>query len=173
MLVEFCHRAHLGVRVESGSGLTPDLSHTQPADVLVLNWERGKHTALDITVTSPLIPSILTAASLSEGAAAKEAKARKHRVNDPKCSELGWLCIPLLRWRCMETGEGKPKPPSPAWPLTSFYKGKVLTELYSRLNFTLVRPVARALLARCAPSLGPMDILRTFLCIVYVFHLVS
>ncbi|KAL5505446.1 hypothetical protein EMCRGX_G006878 [Ephydatia muelleri] len=30
----------------------------------------------------------------------------------------------------------------------------VLTELYSRLNFTLVRAVARALLARCAPSLG-------------------
>ena len=45
VLVEFCHRAHLGVRVESGSGLTPDLSHTRPADVLVLNWERGKHAA--------------------------------------------------------------------------------------------------------------------------------
>ena len=39
--VEFCHRAHLpGVRVESGSTITPDLSHTQPADVLVLDWER-------------------------------------------------------------------------------------------------------------------------------------
>ena len=89
VLVEFYHRAHLGVRVESGSGLTPDLSHTWPADVLVLNWERGKHAALDITVTSPLIPSILTAASLSEGAAAEEAEARKHRANDPKCSRAG------------------------------------------------------------------------------------
>ena len=40
--VEFCHRAHLpGVRVESGSTITPDLSRTQPADVLVLDWERG------------------------------------------------------------------------------------------------------------------------------------
>ena len=76
MIVEFCHRAHLGVRVESGSGITPDLSRTQPADVLVLNWERGKHAALDITVTSPLIPTILTAASLSEGAAAEEAEVR-------------------------------------------------------------------------------------------------
>ena len=35
VLVEFCHRAHLGVRVESGSGLTSDLSHTRPADVHV------------------------------------------------------------------------------------------------------------------------------------------
>ena len=33
----------------------------------------------------------------------------------------------------------------------------VLTELYSRLNFTVVRTVARALLARCAPSLGLQD----------------
>ena len=88
MLVEFCHRAHLGVGVESGSGLTPDLSNTRPADVL---GERGKHAALDITVTSPLIPSILKAASLSEGAAAEEAEARKHRANDPKClSFLQW-----------------------------------------------------------------------------------
>ena len=69
MIVEFCRRAHLAVRVESGRGITPDLSRSRPVDVLVLNWERGKHTALNITVTSPLIPSILTAASLSEGVA--------------------------------------------------------------------------------------------------------
>ena len=32
--------------VEMGSGLTPDLSHNFPADVLVLNWsERWKHAA--------------------------------------------------------------------------------------------------------------------------------
>eukprot|EP00731_Ephydatia_muelleri_P037230 Em0424g1a len=35
------------------------------------------------------------AASLSEGAAVEEAEVRKHRANDPKCSELGWVCIPL------------------------------------------------------------------------------
>ena len=62
MFVEFCHCAHLRVRVESGSGCTPDLSHTRPVDVLALNWERWKHAAFDITLTSPLIPSILTAA---------------------------------------------------------------------------------------------------------------
>ena len=115
VLVEFCHRAHLGVRVESGSGLTPDLSHTLPADVLVINWERGKHAALDITVTSPLIPSILTAASLSEGAAIEEVEARNHRANDPK---LGWVCISHLQWRPIETGEGKPHLPSPTWLLS-------------------------------------------------------
>ena len=73
------------MRVESGSGLTPDLSHTWPVDVLVLNWERGKHAAFDITVTSPSILLILTATSLSEGAAAEEAETRNHKINDPKC----------------------------------------------------------------------------------------
>ncbi|KAL5470900.1 hypothetical protein EMCRGX_G028954 [Ephydatia muelleri] len=29
------------------------------------------------------------------GAAALEAEVRKHRANDPKCSELGWVCVPL------------------------------------------------------------------------------
>mgnify|MGYP003460779833 FL=1 len=163
VIVEFCHRAHLGVRVESGSGITPDLSRTRPADVLVLNWERGKHAALDITVTSPLIPSILTAASMSEGAAAEEAEVRKHRANDPKCSELGWVCIPLAvetygNWG-REAQSTFSRLASHLAIITSSHKGKVLTELYSRLNFTLVRAVARALLARCAPSLGLQDII--------------
>ena len=162
VIVEFCHRAHLGVRVESGSGITPDLSRTRPADVLVLNWERGKHAALDITVTSPLIPSILTAASLSEGAAVEEAEVRKHRANDPKCSELGWVCIPLAvetygNWG-REAQATFSRLASHLAIITSSHKSKVLTELYSRLNFTLVRAVTRALLARCAPSLGLQDI---------------
>ncbi|KAL5494022.1 hypothetical protein EMCRGX_G015291 [Ephydatia muelleri] len=162
VIVEFCHLAHLGVKVESGSGITPNLSRTWPADVLVLNWERGKHAALDITVTSPLIPSILTAASLSEEAAAEEAEVRKHRANDPKCSELSWVCIPLAvetygNWS-REAQSTFSRLASHLAIITSSHKSKVLTELYSRLNFTLVRAVARALLARCAPSLGLQDI---------------
>ena len=158
--VEFYHRAHLpGVRVESDSTITSDLSHTRPADVLVLNWERGKHAALDITVTSPLTPSILTAASWSEGVA---VEARKHRANNPKCSELGWVCIPLA----METYGNWGRKVQYTFSclashlaiIPSSLKGKVLTELYSRLNFTLVRAMARALLARCTPSLGLLDI---------------
>ena len=42
-----------------------------------------EHAAFDIMVTSPLIFSILTAAKLSEGAAAEEAETRKHKINDP------------------------------------------------------------------------------------------
>ena len=52
VLFYFCHCANLGVRMKSSIGLTPDLSHIQPVDVLVLNWKRGKNADLDITVTS-------------------------------------------------------------------------------------------------------------------------
>ena len=91
-------------------------------------------------MTSPLIPSILTAACLSEGAAAEKAEVRKHRANDPKCSELCWVCIPLK----VETyGNWGREDQSTFFHLAShlaiIHKGKVLTELYSRLKFTLVR----------------------------------
>ena len=74
------------MRVQLGSDLTPDLSHTWPADVQYLSSiGRRKHADFDIMVTFPLIPSILTAASQFEGAAAEEAETRKHKINDPKC----------------------------------------------------------------------------------------
>ena len=65
---EACHRAHLPVRIEMGSGLTPDHSHSRPVDVLVAGWERGKPAAFDITVTSPLCPAFLGEASQVTGA---------------------------------------------------------------------------------------------------------
>ena len=154
------------MRVESGSGITPDLSRTRPADVLVLNWERGKHAAFNITVTSPLIPSILTAASLSEGVTAEEAEVRKHRANDPKCSELGWVCIPLAvetygNWG-RETQSTFSRLASHLAIITSSHKSKVLTELYSRLNFTLVRAVARAFWQDVLPPLASRILFEFF-----------
>ena len=81
--------------MEKGSGLTPDHSRTQPADILALDWDRGSHAAFDVTITSLLSVFILPEASMSVGAAALEAEVQKHRANDPKCSELGWVCVPL------------------------------------------------------------------------------
>ncbi|KAL5500712.1 hypothetical protein EMCRGX_G012308 [Ephydatia muelleri] len=51
---ESCRLAHLSVKVESRNNLTPDHSHTRPADVLIQNWSRGRPAAFDICVTSPL-----------------------------------------------------------------------------------------------------------------------
>ena len=52
-LAETCCRAHLSVKVEAGSSLTHDHSHTRPADILVPNWSLGKLAAFDLSVTSP------------------------------------------------------------------------------------------------------------------------
>ena len=49
----------------------------------------------DLTVTSLLNPSILSEAGVTAGSAALVAECRKHDLNDPKCSELGWKCTPL------------------------------------------------------------------------------
>ena len=48
-LVETCHRAHLSVKVEAGSNLSKDHSHTRPADILVPNWSVGKPPICDLT----------------------------------------------------------------------------------------------------------------------------
>ena len=35
-------------------------------------------------------------AGVTSGSAALAAEVRKHNVNDAKCSELGWTCIPIV-----------------------------------------------------------------------------
>ena len=97
VFLSFCHQAHLAARLEAGSGLTPGLDHTHPAEELVRDWAQGKPAAFDITVTSPLTPAIWAEASMRVGAAAEAAENRKHTSNDPKCAELGWVCASSSR----------------------------------------------------------------------------
>ena len=94
-IANFCHRAHLSVKVEMGHGLSPSHSNSCPADILVQGWDRGRPAAFDVTVTSPLTPAIMEETSALAGAAAHIAETRKHSANDAKCEELGWVCIPL------------------------------------------------------------------------------
>eukprot|EP00731_Ephydatia_muelleri_P011702 Em0006g596a len=79
----------LGVSVERGHGLTRDLAHTRPADILIAGWDRGKPAALDLTITSPLCSVILGESCYQAGAAALAAETRKLHSNGPKCQELG------------------------------------------------------------------------------------
>ncbi|KAL5483840.1 hypothetical protein EMCRGX_G020256 [Ephydatia muelleri] len=97
--------------------------------------------------------SLLSSASLfstSAGSAAYAAECRKHEANDTKCQELGWTCIPLA----VETfGHWGKEAQAVFSRLASFIaihraspKSSVLNEMYSRLNMSLVRSVARAIL---------------------------
>ena len=89
LFADFCHCAHLPVKVEVGYGLGRDNVNSHPADILVHGWDRGKPAAYDVIVTSSLTPAILREASVAVGAAAFAAESRKHAAND------GWSCIPL------------------------------------------------------------------------------
>ena len=121
-----------------------------PADIVVHGWDRGKPAAFDVTVTSPLTPVSLNNASALVGAAAHASECRKHAANDTRCQELGWLCIPLAvygNWgkeaqsvfsRLASRFPSARPPPKP----------KMLSEIYSRLNMSLVRSVARAIMGR-------------------------
>ena len=76
-LAETCRRAHLSVKVEAGSNLTHDHSHTRPADIKVPNWLLGKPAAFDLSVMSPLNSNVLLEAELASGWAARVTEQRK------------------------------------------------------------------------------------------------
>ena len=69
--------------MEDGSGLTPDMSHSWPADFLVHEYlVGGKPAAFDFTITSPLTPEILGQSSTHSGFAAEVAEIHKYRNNN-------------------------------------------------------------------------------------------
>ena len=144
--------------LEKGHGLTRDLDHTRPADILILWWDRGKPpAALDITIiTSPLCPTILGESCHQAGVAALAAENRKLHSSGPKGQELGWSCIPLAveiygNWdkeahvtisrlvSHLPTHQSSPK--------------SSVVDIYGRLNMVLIRSIARAILAREPPTL--------------------
>ena len=157
-----CHLAHVGCQVEMGSEWGLEKSRTRPADVLIPNWSLGKPVALDLTVTSPLNAEIISKASVTAGSAAYAAEQRKHVANDPKCNELGWVCIPLAveLYGCWgsETRQTLSRLGSRLACQLRCSKSQAIIRLYGNLSITLVRANARALLARCAGCKdGPGD----------------
>eukprot|EP00731_Ephydatia_muelleri_P009283 Em0004g1621a len=147
IFAEFCRRAHLSVRVEVGQGLSRVQINSRPADVLVDAWDRAKPAAFDVVVTSPLTPATLHDACNSAGVAAHKAECRKHSSNYPKCQELGWLCVPLAVESYGNWGKEAQNTFARLASILSISlhcpKAKVLTEIYGRLNISLVDPGRR------------------------------
>ena len=149
-LAETCRRAHLSVKVEAGSNLTKDHSHTRPADILVPNWSMGNLAAFYL---SPLNSSVLLEAGLAAGQAARATEQRKHDENDAKCKELGWICVPMVveaygAW-VTEAMESFSLLASRLATSSNRAKAEVLAALYGRLNLNLVRANITAILFRC------------------------
>ena len=69
---------------------------TRAADILIPHWSIGKSAAFDITVVSPLTNVLIQGAGELGGLDAVSVVAeKKHLEKDPKCADLGWLCVPL------------------------------------------------------------------------------
>ena len=81
-----------------------------------------------------------------------QQKPASTRLNDPKCSELGWVCVPLAIETYANWGKearntffrlatrlaiGSPKS-----------KSSCVYEIYSSLNLTLTRSIVRATMVR-------------------------
>ena len=94
------HQHHL----EVGRGWGHDNSRTQPADILVTNWDCGTSAAFDIMVAYLLNSHNNLEAGMYQGVSATAAEHRKHNKNDPKCAELGWRCVPLAVENCEAWG---------------------------------------------------------------------
>ena len=94
--METCCRAHIGVKVEVGNNLSRDHCKTHPADILLPNLILGRTAALDVSITSLLNYVILLEAGVSATVFAQATESRKHHANDPKCTYLGWVCVPMF-----------------------------------------------------------------------------
>lgn len=61
-----------------------------------MNWATGKIAAIDISVTSLLNILMGVGVGVSAGSAVLATEDRKHRANDVKYNEVGWLCVPQV-----------------------------------------------------------------------------
>ena len=75
-------------------------------------------------------------------AAALTTEARKHEENNPKCAELGWVCIPVVA----ESYGAWGKEATQLFSTNCHPKQSVtLNDIYCRLNLQLVRANATAM----------------------------
>ena len=119
-----------------------------------MDWERGRPAAWDVTVASPLTPAVLNEAGMTAGAAGEQ---RKYIANDPKCQELGCMCVPLA----VETYGNWGREAHTTFThlatrlaiCVSLPKRRSLpADLFGRLSLVLTRSIARAILSRSLPQ---------------------
>ena len=153
-----------------GSGWGSEKCRTRPADVLIPNWSLGKPVTLDLTVTYPLYAEIISEASVTAGSAAYAAKQRKYIANDPKCNELGWICVPLAVELYGYWGSEARQTLSRLGSCLACQLrcsiSQAITRLYGNLSIALVQVQAnaRALLAR-------VQAVRMVLAMIWFSHL--
>ena len=75
--------------------LIPD-NNSRPKDIYLPSWSAGQPSALDVTITSPLQPSLISDAAMRCGFALTNAEDRKYEQYAQKRVEIGIPFVPLL-----------------------------------------------------------------------------
>lgn len=139
-----------------------DRDRTRPVDVLVPSWKLGKSAAFDLTVVSPLTQENISGAG--DTGVVERAAEKKHEENDPKCADLGWLCVPLAvdsygQW-CVEAHQAFAEIALRLSTRTKVTFARALASILNTLALILARHNATALLARRAHrfSIGAREV---------------
>ena len=91
----FLEAKHAGLSpIKEARSLIPS-NRTRPGDIFLQNW-RGRQTAFDIAVTSPLGRSVLPQSSKTAVAALSAMKANKTNKHSRPCQANGIAFIPLV-----------------------------------------------------------------------------
>ncbi|KAL5516235.1 hypothetical protein EMCRGX_G001518 [Ephydatia muelleri] len=143
-IFDLCRRAHLSVRLEKGNGLTRDLDHTRPADILIAGWDRGK----PVSHVTKLVQQSLQQRPVSGSYTPMDLNARSytlvlHSIGSRDVWKLGQRVPGYHLQAGISPGH------LPAIPQVI----SIVAEIYGRLNMTLIRSIARAILARKIPTL--------------------
>ena len=67
---------------------------SRPADIFLLNWDRGRPAALDISVICPLQRLTIQGAAASPGHALQVGESRKRDLHHAPCASAGISFIP-------------------------------------------------------------------------------
>ncbi|KAL6522079.1 hypothetical protein OROMI_031956 [Orobanche minor] len=93
-LFDICFRAGISSGKEVDFGVVDGLGRPlRPADILLYSWDRGRHTCVDITGSSPLTQTCL--ASFAPGRCVLEASRRKCAKYRDVCSTAGYGFLPF------------------------------------------------------------------------------
>jgi hypothetical protein len=129
------------------------LANKRPADILLLQWSRGQHVAVDFVCTHPA--GVAQHPLVAENAAkhCNRAEARKVQADGPVCEAKGWGFSPFAinTWGGMGSSAKavlfevtkRMMADLQGWPRT-----KALEDIRQSLSVTLMREIARQLSAK-------------------------
>ena len=110
---------------------------SRPADIFLLNWDRGRPAALDISVICPLQRLTIQGAAASPGHALQVGESRKRDLHHAPCASAGISFIPGRAIVLYHLIPSQPSPPS--WPAHWCFPCRHQKTTYQKYSISLWR----------------------------------